>query len=274
MVTIPKEVLIFPARGDRRVGFQFSVVAPGNPPEFNFGFTDGSTGTFYAIAHAVKSFENAEEGYEEGDDNRRAAMHLTVELGLHIAAADGHIAPEESKVIKDWMGKAIQMVSEEAQKEEREKFKNAANEAYKRTRSGESDIPDVIRRMNAAANTQERYGALELCMDVMAADGKADPKEMQELDRLATMLRVDPNTYRSLREQRIAKIDDVGEVAGNLNTMLGITADMTPEQIKQHLTAEYRKWNSRVSHSDEKIRKRASEMLLLIGEARAKYVDD
>jgi hypothetical protein len=42
--------------------------------------------------------------------------------------------------------------------------------------------------------------------------------------------------------------------------------------VKRHLAAEYRKWNSRVSHSDEKIRARAKEMLLVIGEARAKYV--
>jgi hypothetical protein len=96
--------------------------------------------------------------------------------------------------------------------------------------------------------------------------------EMKILDRIARMLQVDPKTYRSLREQRIAKLSDVGEVAGNLNTMLGITPDMSPEEVKRHLMAEYRKWNSRVSHSDEKIRARAKEMLLVIGEARAKYV--
>ena len=55
--------------------------------------------------------------------------------------------------------------------------------------------------------------------------------------------------------------------------MIGITADMTPDDIRTHLSSEYRKWNSRVAHGDEKIRARAEQMLLLIGEARSKFVD-
>lgn len=273
MFSIPKEILLFPARGERRVVFQFSAISPSNPPVFQYGFTDGTTGMAYALGYAVRSFGNLEEGYEEGEDNRRAALHTTVELALHLAAVDGKLGKPEAQVVRDWMKNAVTNIPEEIRKEETEQLRKLAGSAYQRAVKGETELNDIVRRLNGAASTQEKYDALEICMDVMAADGRADPKEIQELDQIAKMLRVDPKTYRSLREQRLAKVSDVAQVAGNLDTMLGISSDMTAEEVRQHLTAEYRKWNSRVSHSDEKIRKRASEMLLLIGEARAKYVD-
>jgi tellurite resistance protein len=273
MFTIPKEILVFPAQGARRLTFQLCAIAPGDPPHFQCGFTDGTTGTTYALAQAVRSHTNEEEGYEDGQDNRRAAMHLSAELAMHVAAINGDVGDAETSVIKEWMKKVAAVIPEEVRKEEYEQFRRAVNDAYRHVTAGGADLNDVVQRMNEAASTQEKYEALELCMDVMAADGKAEAREIQQLNQIARMLRLDPKTYRSLREQRMAKLTDVAEVSGNLNTMLGISSDMTPEQVKRHLTAEYRKWNSRVSHPDEKIRKRAEEMLLLIGEARAKFVD-
>ena len=272
MLAIPKETLVFPARGERRVTFQFCVVAPGDVPQFEGGFTDGTTGTTYALVQSTRSISNEEEGYEDGAENRRAIMNMTPELALHVAAVGGSVGEAETKAIKSWMTEAMAGIPEESQKEEKEHFRQTVNAAYKRVTAGDANVEEVVGRMNAIASLQEKYEALELCMDVMAADGKAEAREMKILDRIARMLQVDPKTYRSLCEQRIAKLSDVGEIAGNLNTMLGITADMSPEELKRHLTAEYRKWNSRVSHSDEKIRARAKEMLLMIGEARAKFI--
>jgi len=271
-ISIPREVLVFPARGERRVSFQFCVVAPTDVPRFQFGFTDGTTGTTYAMAHCTRSVSNEDEGYQDGPENRRAALYVTPELALHVAAVGGSVGKDETRVIKDWMRKAMAMVPEEDRKEEKEAFRQQVNAAYKRVTAGDANVGEVIARMNGVASLQEKYEALELCMDVMAADGKAEASEMKILDRISRMLQIDPKTYHSLREQRIAKLSDVGEVAGNLNTMLGLTPDMSPEDVKRHLTAEYRKWNSRVSHSDEKVRERAKQMLLVIGEARAKYV--
>lgn len=273
MISIPKEVLVFPAKGERRVGFQFSVVAAENPPQFQYGFTDGTTGMMYAVCSTNRTFDNQEEGYEDGEENRRVAMNTAIELSLHMAALGGEVGRPEAEVVKGWMAQAVENFPEEQRKEQKAELGAVAKRAFNAAVNGETDLAEIVRRMNDAAAVQEKYNALELCLEVMAADGKAEAQEMEALDRIANMLRVDIKTYHELREQRIAKLTDVGEVSGNLNTMLGITGDMSPEEVKKHLTAQYRKWNSRVSHSDEKVRKRASEMLLLIGEARAKFVD-
>jgi len=273
MLRIPKQVLVFPARGERRVGFQFSAVAADNPPQFQYGFTDGTTGVGYAVASTVRQYENPEEGYRDGVENRRIAMHTSVQLALYMAGLGGSVGRAEAEVVKAWMASAIQSVAEEIRKDEKAELGAVAKRAFNAAVQGELDLDQIVGQMNGAASSQEKYNALELCMDVMAADGKAEVSEMDALDRIAKTLRVDNKAYRELREQRIAKLTDVGEVAGNLNTMLGITADMSAADVRAHLSAEYRKWNSRVSHQDEKVRARAEQMLLLIGDARAKFVD-
>lgn len=273
MLTIPKEVLVFPASGERRMGFQFSAIAANNPPQFQYGFTDGSTGLMYAVCSTARQYQNTEEGYQDGPQNRRIALHTAIELSLHVAGLGGEVGRPEAEVVKKWMAAVVENMPEDVRKEEKAEMGAVAKRAFNAAVNGESELAPIVSRMNTAANQQEKYNALELCMDVMAADGKAEAAEIEALDRIAKLLRVDPKAYRDLREQRIAKLSDVEEVSGNLDTMLGITADMTSEQVRAHLSAEYRKWNSRVSHSDEKIRARAEQMLLLIGDARARFVD-
>ncbi len=273
LFTVPKEVLVFPERGVARLNFQLCVIAPNNPPLFQAGFTDGTTGVTYAISHTSCSYNNQEEGYEECEGNRRQAMQLTTELALHVAAIDGDLASAEAGVVKSWMRKALSMIPEEHRTEEKNILVEATRRAYADAEDGKTDLHDIIRRFMEVAASHEKYEALELCMDVMAADGVADAKELQEIDQIARAMQIDPKTYRELREQRLAKVQDVSGVSDNIGTMLGLTPDMGPEDIKAHLTGEYRKWNSRVNHTDEKVRKRAEEMLLMIGEVRSKYVD-
>lgn len=54
----------------------------------------------------------------------------------------------------------------------------------------------------------------------------------------------------------------------DLEMILGIRAGMSEGEIRRILLAEYRRWNSRVTHPDPEIRKRAEERLRLIGGLR------
>ena len=58
----------------------------------------------------------------------------------------------------------------------------------------------------------------------------------------------------------------------NLEFILGIRPDMTPEQARLRLNEEYQKWNARVTHPDPHIQSQAEQMLRLIGQARNEYV--
>ncbi len=271
--SIARELLTFPKKGRCRLTFQIWVVSADDPPRFELGSPVSARHTVYAVAHASRDFVNLGEGYTEQEENRRSTRGLIVELGLHVAGTDGEVASTEARVVKEWMAKALSIFPEAERAEEKSALEGVARAAYSRAAKGQSKLGNIIERMNRVALVQEKYEALELCMDVMAADGVADRSEVEEIDLIARALEIDADTYRKLREQRFAKLDDLGEIGGDFEEMLGVTRNMSSEQIKQQLVAEYRKWNSRASHSDVKVRSRASEMLLLIGEARKKLLD-
>ena len=118
-----------------------------------------------------------------------------------------------------------------------------------------------------------KYELIELCMDVMKADGVADPSEMRELKRVANMIGLEEGRYSALLDKRLADVEtiDVSNTE-SLASILGITSSMSKEEIRKHLTKEYRKWKSRVSHDDEEIRNRATKMIEHIAEARKQYL--
>ena len=69
--------------------------------------------------------------------------------------------------------------------------------------------------------------------------------------------------------ERVIPIDMLD--AADVETVLGVTSDMTGEKAKEHLNKEYAKWNSRVTNSDPKIQSQADQMLKLIAGARTQF---
>jgi preprotein translocase subunit Sec63 len=60
----------------------------------------------------------------------------------------------------------------------------------------------------------------------------------------------------------------------DMETILGISSDMSKEKVRKHLNKEYSKWNSRVTNADPDIQSQADQMLKLIAEARSQYTTD
>jgi hypothetical protein len=52
---------------------------------------------------------------------------------------------------------------------------------------------------------------------------------------------------------------------------IGVTSNMTNDEIKHYLNSEYMKWNSRTENPDPIICKQAVEMLTLISECRKRH---
>ena len=131
----------------------------------------------------------------------------------------------------------------------------------------------------------EKYEALELALKVMQADGKADQKELDTLDKISLEIDIDPEEYKKLREQSVATVDIVAEkeTSENVGTkerreelarVIGFNVNDDQSKIKRVLLDEGKKWRSRVNVSDEKIRNNANNMLKLIAEARKTFLND
>ncbi len=59
----------------------------------------------------------------------------------------------------------------------------------------------------------------------------------------------------------------------DIEFLLGVNEKMTSDEIRSLLNEEYRKWNGRVTHADAAMQRQASQMLDLIADVRAKYVE-
>ena len=98
-------------------------------------------------------------------------------------------------------------------------------------------------------------------------DRDTERQEVTALEDIAEHLDIDQSKFRAMinKSLPVQFHEDQSPEA-----VLGITSDMTPEQINTRLKEEFRKWNARTSNSDPAIRKQAQDMLDLIGELRAK----
>jgi tellurite resistance protein len=267
------DTLIPPRKGIRQISFQACLIPVNNPPLFKNGFVQSNKERIWAVASSKKySFEFDDFGYLDAVTNRKKTEKLTIELAFYVAAADGVVAKEEGGVIKAWASRLIADASPDNKDSVKNEINASIKQSYEKAVSKTVNHVEVIFEMSQVATKQEKYEAIELCLDVMSADGHADPAELKTLDEISKMLEIDPGKFRALQDRRLANVESIGVTGDNIETLVGITNDMSPDDIRKHLSREYRKWNSRVTSGDEKVKGKAQEMLLLIGDARAKYV--
>jgi 23S rRNA U2552 (ribose-2'-O)-methylase RlmE/FtsJ len=106
---------------------------------------------------------------------------------------------------------------------------------------------------------------------VAQSKGSVTAEELTFLKNMASWLEVDSDRFRIMMEKILPV--DMHEVR-DVETILGITSDMSKERVRKHLNKEYGKWNSRVTNADPDIQTQADQMLKLIAEARSQYTAD
>ena len=113
---------------------------------------------------------------------------------------------------------------------------------------------------------------LELCLDVMAADGEADQEELKQIAEISDLIGIDYEEVTKLKDQRLIKLDPASSSMSGLEEKLGIDPDWDKEKINKHIISLFALWNGRISTLAEgNERDNAQKMLDLIAEARKKY---
>jgi ABC-type proline/glycine betaine transport system substrate-binding protein len=127
----------------------------------------------------------------------------------------------------------------------------------------------LTEKLNEIAEKSTKYETVELCFDVMAADGVLHAEEMRVIRKVAEALDLDLDEIEKMQDQKIISIKSH---EGPLEETLGIEPDWGTERIKKHLRDEFQKWNNRLNTLPEgEERDNAQRMLDLISEARTKY---
>jgi hypothetical protein len=254
---LPVDRLMLPRKGQRKLQFETSILA-------------ADSGQELACTNSTLMYESQTPGYLDVRENIERAKTLTVALAFTVSAVDGKLYDCEIKIIKNWARKNLLDSEQQACDKGQRKLDKALNETVIFFREGyKLNTYQICKEVAEIAPVVQRYDILDLCLHVAQANGSVSPDEINLLKNMADWLDIDADRFRLMME-KILPID-MHEIK-DVDTILGITSDMSNEKARKHLNKEYSKWNSRVTNSDPHVQSQADQMLRLIAEARCQYI--
>jgi uncharacterized tellurite resistance protein B-like protein len=273
-VVIP-DVLKPPRGGRRRLDVWVNLVDAHYPAEIQLGFVSPESPSPVSSFRQSIEWDFGDRGYEEEADNRKRQRPLFIRLAVVLAMADGSLGETEATTISTWIKRQLSVQSD-ARKEEMKQICNGAlREAYAEAKAGTLSFSGICQDIIAVSDVADRYEAIELCLDVMAADGKAEASELDMIRRVAATLELDFAELEKMKDQRMVGVTlQVSESStdGSLESALGIDPSWPPERINIYLRDQFKTWNARLnaaSSRDERSNMQAH--LDLIAQARKKY---
>ena len=266
------ESLIGPHKGTRTLQLQCFLWYEHLKPEFERGYLpEDTTGGINVFTHEF-NFHLTNPGYLEVDDERLEVQVASIKLAISIAMADGTLDKSEGTEIKNWVKGIVDSAGESQRDEIKETLNNALEEAYNEVKSSPIDIEQVCADIKDIGSAADKFDLIELCLDVMAADGEADKEELKQIEQISKLVGIDYDEISKMKDQRLIKLDPTASSNSGLEEKLDIDPEWDNEKINKHILSLYGKWNGRLNSLSEGIeRENAQKMLDLIAEARKKY---
>lgn len=260
-----------PFGGKRDLLVVVRLIDLASPPSIQHGFADSSEGILWQ-SNLPFTYEFAEKGYREASEHREEAQALSVKVAIAVAMADGAFDDREGEVIAEWIRRAIEPFDSEKREELKSVYNDAMREAYADAKDNSLSLSALTERLNEIGEAKVKYDAVELCYEVMAADGEADPEEMRTIRKIGEALDLDLAELEAMRDQKIVGLESHISSGGNVEELLGIESDWSDDKINSHLRSEFQKWNNRLNALPEgPERENAQTMLDMISRARQKY---
>ncbi len=265
------DILQPPYSGRRNLVAVFRMVDLDNPPPIIHGTCFPHPGLLWEKSLPF-TWVFSEKGYQEIREHQDEARSISVKIGVAVALSDGNLDDTESETLKRWVLRAIEPFAAEKKQSLKKMYNEAMKSAYLDAKNNTLTLSELTRRLNEIGDKKTKYDAIELCFDVMSADGVADKEEIHVIRKVSEALGVDSNEFEKMRDQRIIKLDTNVQEHANIELLLGIESDWSEEKIKKHLRDEFQKWNNRINTLAEgEERDNAQRMLDLIAEARKKH---
>ena len=191
---------------------------------------------------------------------------------MAVAMADGKLDKSEGVAIKSWATKMVESCDEDQREARKSLINGAMRAAHQAAMNGSLSLDTAIEELNEIGQKSPKYETVKLCFDVMAADGVADPAELQMIRSISDRLNLDFTEVERMRDSAVLQLDASISGQASLEDMLGIDPSWDRTRIQRHIEDEFIKWNSRLGtlrNSDD--RAQAQYMIDLCSKAAAKY---
>ena len=269
-IVIP-ELLQPPCSGEREIMVITRFHGTGSPPEINGGFLIDD-GPIICSKNTIFTHYFSEKGYEEASKHREESQSLSLKIGIAVAMSDGDLDDSEGEVLKAWILKEIAGYSDEKQARLKTLFNDSLSEGFEKAEAGELVLTNLVSRLKEIGDKKTKYDAVELCLDIMAADDIAAPEEMQTIRKIAESLELDMVEIEKMREKVTLDLSSELTSEAGLESLVGIEQDWENAKKKKHLRQEFQKWSNRInSLSEGEERDSAQAMLDTIASLRKKY---
>ena len=260
-----------PYGGQQTLTVVVRLVDLSEPPRVHFGYMPDGAGLLWTgKIKFTRYFE--EKGYLEVAEHQEEAQILTLKIAMAVAMSDGSLDTREGELMHEWIKGSISSSSEEEYARMKEIFNQTLQESYAEAKESSLNLQSLASRLNDIAETSNKYQAFELASNIMAADLKADPNEIEALSELAEWLDLDSKRVTEMMDAHFVHLDL--DISTSVENLLGIKPDWSDAHIKKHLTSEFNKWNNRLNALPEgKERDNAQHLLERIAAARKKNQD-
>lgn len=267
-IYIPKELLLTPKKGRRRLKFNFT--ACDTATNVTHGAHD-DLGTIHYNASDFYNLTTKEIGYMEELANKSKVEDLTIKLAMCMAATDGHLDQKELNVIKNWAKSLTLELDEDKADEKKKHFSSFIKKTYTEAKNKKVSISKLVSEFNDKASKGQKYLAIELMLNVASSDDKLAAEEEKFINKIAKTTGIDLKTFKEMKNKIVAKVGSLDLSEKPSEESFGISEDMDDKEKCKILRKEYTKWNSQTTQKDPKRKKRAKEMVKIIAGLRKQY---
>lgn len=261
-----------PVGGRREIAAVLRFIDMDRAPDIEHGRADEQHAGL--LWQKVLVFEHLfeEKGYEEVAEHRDEARAVALKIGMAVAWSDGSLDYAEGTMLREWIVKVIAPYAGPRRNALKSLYNKTLVDAFAAAPAGELVLSDLTARLNEIGERATKYEAIELCYDVMAADGVADAGELTVLRQVAEALDLDYDEIEKLHDQKLVGLEPELTSQASTEELFGIDPSWPVDRIKRHLRQEFQKWSNRLNALPQgEERWNAQRMLELIAEAREKY---
>ena len=185
------DILQPPYGGNRQMVALLRMIDLDNEPSIHFGRHEKDDPGLLWTGVLKFEYNFLDKGYSEAAEHRDEARAIALKIGIAVAMADGSLDTSEGECLKEWIIRTIDTFTDDKQAELKRLYNDAMREAYAQATKGNLSLSALTARLNEIGEKKLKYDAIELCFDVMAADGVADARELKTIRQVADALGLD-----------------------------------------------------------------------------------
>ena len=267
---VAPDIIQPPFSGRRKLSAIVRLIDFENQPEIHRGFHSGTPAGQLWIQGQRFEHTFTDKGYEEAIEDQEECNVLAIHLAVAVAMIDKDFDDREGEAINAWIKKLLEGVNENQHSRLKSKYNTALKEAFMKSSMDNANLSSLTSALMKKGDRRIKYEVIELCYDVIAADGKMDSEELKLINSIADALELNMQEIQRIKDLKIVKVQATSGSA-SIEDLLGILPEWDDAKVNKHLRDEFQKWNNRLNTLPEgNERDNAQRMLDAIAESRRK----